>query len=268
MTIANGELTSIAYCWTIQRSDGAGLALTNHDRPLSIGGIMHHSDPAMTPSAIVKKLGLAGHSSEVAGALSNAAIREDDLLSGRWDGATIELSAVDWSDPEHEGITLMRGMLGEVSIEDETFTAELHGAASKLERPLCPVTSPDCRAELGDKKCRVDLAGRTTRSRIVGGEAGSIMLEETLDERFLFGRLRFLSGANSGWSTTILEVAGQQARLRDVPRMPVEIGCSVEVRQGCDKRLQTCAQRFANAANFRGEPHLPGTDLLTRYPGA
>lgn len=25
-------------------------------------------------------------------------------------------------------------------------------------------------------------------------------------------------------------------------------------------------ERFANALNFRGEPHLPGVDLLTRYP--
>ena len=35
-----------------------------------------------------------------------------------------------------------------------------------------------------------------------------------------------------------------------------------------DGLLATCAGRFANAVNFRGEPHLPGMDLLTRYPGA
>ena len=38
--------------------------------------------------------------------------------------------------------------------------------------------------------------------------------------------------------------------------------------QGCDKMLATCSGRFGNVANFRGEPHLPGMDLLTRYPGA
>jgi hypothetical protein len=41
----------------------------------------------------------------------------------------------------------------------------------------------------------------------------------------------------------------------------------VELTQGCDKRAATCAERFANIANFRGEPHLPGFDLLTRFPG-
>jgi hypothetical protein len=40
--------------------------------------------------------------------------------------------------------------------------------------------------------------------------------------------------------------------------------------QDFGKMVRTCSQqvRFANAANFRGEPYLPGTDLLTRYPGA
>jgi len=42
----------------------------------------------------------------------------------------------------------------------------------------------------------------------------------------------------------------------------------VELVEGCDKSLATCATRFANAVNFRGEPYLPGIDLLTRYPGA
>jgi hypothetical protein len=41
----------------------------------------------------------------------------------------------------------------------------------------------------------------------------------------------------------------------------------VEVSEGCDKSIATCAGRFGNAANFRGEPYLPGVDLLTRYPG-
>ena len=38
------------------------------------------------------------------------------------------------------------------------------------------------------------------------------------------------------------------------------------VREGCDHGLDTCATRFGNAANFRGEPFLPGNDLLARYP--
>ena len=56
--------------------------------------------------------------------------------------------------------------------------------------------------------------------------------------------------------------------LVELPRLAVAAGALVEVTEGCDKTLATCAARFGNAVNFRGEPHLPGIDLLTRYPGA
>ena len=46
------------------------------------------------------------------------------------------------------------------------------------------------------------------------------------------------------------------------------LGALIELIEGCDKSLATCAARFGNAINFRGEPYLPGIDLLTRYPGA
>jgi hypothetical protein len=46
-----------------------------------------------------------------------------------------------------------------------------------------------------------------------------------------------------------------------------KVGDLIELTQGCDKIMSTCAGRFDNGANFRGEPYLPGNDLLTRYPG-
>jgi uncharacterized phage protein (TIGR02218 family) len=77
-----------------------------------------------------------------------------------------------------------------------------------------------------------------------------------------------MSGANCGLTTMILSVSGSTVQVRDIPRAAAESGCRAELREGCDKRFATCVSRFNNAANFRGEPHLPGNDLLTRYPGA
>ena len=57
-------------------------------------------------------------------------------------------------------------------------------------------------------------------------------------------------------------------RLADPPTGPVAEGARVMLTQGCNKNFATCRDRFANAVNFRGEPYLPGNDLLTRYPGA
>ena len=35
---------------------------------------------------------------------------------------------------------------------------------------------------------------------------------------------------------------------------------------GCDRAFATCRDRFANVANFRGFPHIPGNDFVLRYP--
>lgn len=261
-------VSTIAFCWRIERRDGAGLALTSHDCPFERAGIAYRSDPGVLPAAVTRGVGLEPHSSEVSGALSTAALTDEDLRLGRWDGARVRLSAVDWQSPETDAVELLAGELGDVLVSGDSFTADLAGAATRLNGRLCPSTSPQCRAEFGDKKCRVDLAGLARRVKVIACNGAELQLDQPLGQDFLFGRLRYLSGPNCGAASVILAVEGSSIRVRDLPRAAVESGCVVQLRQGCDKRFETCSARFANAANFRGEPHLPGTDLLTRYPGA
>ncbi len=85
---------------------------------------------------------------------------------------------------------------------------------------------------------------------------------------FAFGRLRWIGGANSGLESLIAACDGAELVLQEPPPFAIAAGDLVEIREGCDKSFATCTGRFANAENFRGEPHLPGMDLLTRYPGA
>ena len=268
MSIVDGELTSLAFCWRLERLDGAGIALTSHDQPVTSEGVRYEPAPGMTPGSITRSLGLEAPSAEAAGALSSAALDEADLSLGRWDGAQVRLTAADWQAPGAAPVQLLGGEIGSVSIDGESFSAELRGAAAALEAPICPATSAECRAAFGDKQCRVDLAGRTLVAHVVASDGGTLTLDVSVDDRFLLGRLRYMSGANCGVATAMLSASGSVVEVRDLPRAPVEAGCRVELREGCDKRFETCVSRFANAANFRGEPHLPGNDLLTRYPGA
>ena len=267
MGISDGELTSIAMCWRVERNDGAGLALTSHDRAILSDAVVHQPAPGLVPAAVKRNLGIEPHSAEVAGALSSDALNERDLGLGRWDAARISLSAVDWRDPAAIPIGLIAGELGTTSIDGESFSAELRGAAAKLEEPVCPATSAECRATFGDKKCRVDLAGRTIVARVVASSDGELTLDRAIEDRYLLGRIRYLSGANCGLMSIVIGVDSPTISVRDIPRAMVEEGCRVELREGCDKRFETCRDRFSNAINFRGEPHLPGNDLLTRYPG-
>jgi uncharacterized phage protein (TIGR02218 family) len=268
MGVADGELTTLALCWRLERRDGAGIALTSHDGPVIAGGTRFDPAPGVTPSAITRSRGLEAQSGEVAGALTSATLNDADLSVGRWDGAQVSLAVVDWRSPESPPIQLMGGEIGNVNIDGDSFSAELRGAAAVLEGPVCPATSAECRAEFGDKKCGVDLAGRTVVAQVLSSSGGMLTLDTAVDERFVLGRLRSTSGPNCGLSAVILSASGNVVELRDLPRGAVDDACRVELREGCDKRLETCVSRFANAANFRGEPYLPGNDLLTRYPGA
>jgi uncharacterized phage protein (TIGR02218 family) len=265
--MSGNELSSLAFCWRLERRDGAGLALTSHDRPVILGDIRYEPSPGITPASIRSELGLEPRSSEVAGSLYSQAISEADILAGRWDGAALTLRSVDW-DGNAGAHQLLDGELGQIVSKDGSFEADLLGTAAKLGRPICPVTSPECRAALGDPSCRVDMAGRSLRARVTAVAAHRITLDEPVDDRFRFGQMRFLGGPANGERRTILSIEGQQLALRTAPSGNVVVGTPVEIIEGCDKRLETCSARFANGANFRGEPHLPGNDLLTRYPGA
>lgn len=262
-----GAVTTLALCWRLDRRDGVTLGFTAHDRDLTVMGIVHAARPGMVPSAISQSDGFDVDTLDLAGALTDDAITEDDLLAGRWDGATLTLSAVDWSDPAAPPLLLARGELGDVTIKDGAFTVELRGPTALLERPVVESTTPDCRADLGDERCRVDLAARTRVAHVVSAADAVLTLDgaEPNADAYGFGRLRWFDGGNAGLVQAIAASAGTTVTLRDPPFAVPGPGALVELVEGCDRRFETCCARFANARNFRGEPHLPGNDLLTRY---
>ncbi len=261
------DLTFLALCWRLLRRDGVALGFTNHDRPLAFGGLLYDSAPGMAPSAIVQGDGLEIDTMDIAGALSAGALTADDLVAGRWDGAAVTLSLVDWRDPGGASLELARGSLGDIAAgegNDPSFTATIDGPTAALQATLVETCSPECRAELGDWRCRVAMRGRTVRAVVSGVSPLTVSVAGDL-AAYVEGRLRAVDGPAAGLDTRISGVDGTGLSTDDV--LPVAPGDRVELTQGCDRRFATCRDRFANAANFRGEPHVPGSDLLTRFPG-
>jgi uncharacterized phage protein (TIGR02218 family) len=259
-------LTTLAFCWRLARRDGIVLGLTSHDRDLNLGGLLYQATPGMNPSAIEKSARPGGASVSLSGALSSGAITAADLETGRWDGALLTLYAVNWQSPEDAPHVLMRGALGSVMLKGSAFEVELLGPDAALQAPLTETTSPECRATLGDKRCRVDLAGRSVIARVTGGDDIVISVDQTLEPgTYGQGRLRWLDGANAGLEAQVLANTSGGVTLAEPPATAPRISDRLMITQGCDRRFSTCTGRFANAANFRGEPHLPGNDLLLRY---
>jgi len=268
-------LTTVALCWRIERRDGVTIGLTAHDRDLLVDGLLHRASPGMLPAAISRSAGLEVDTTEVTGALAADGVTEADLLAGRWDGARVAMFAVDWTEGASEPgqpdrVALGEGTIGAVTLSGDTFTAELAGTTAALDRPVAEETAPECRAALGDRRCRVPMAGRRCLARVVSADGDTLTLDraEPVADAYGGGRLRWIGGGNSGLDSVIARSEGDRVVLASAAPQAVAAGTLVELSEGCNKSIATCAGRFGNAVNFRGEPFLPGIDLLTRYPGA
>lgn len=260
------ELTHLALCWRLVRRDGVALGFTSHDAPLLVDGLLHLARPGMTPSAVVLGDGMEADDMEVTGALSAGALSAGDLLAGRWDGARVELFMVDWRQPGGGGHVLATGSLGDVAVgegADARFTAELIGPGAALAATAVETCSPECRAELGDARCRMSLRGREGIARLADVTPDRVRVAGIVAAEHVQGQLLVLDGAAAGLQRRLI-AQDEGWLLLDEP-LALTVGTRVLLRQGCDKRFDTCRDRFANAVNFRGEPHVPGADLLTRY---
>lgn len=267
----SAPIVPLAWCWRLERCDGAVLGLTTHDAPLAIGGLPYSPAPGIRPSAIRQRRGFGSDTMEVEGALSSSAIDATELAQGRWDGARLTLIAADWQDADARHVIIASGRLGEVSSDGTAFTADLDGRDPRLIRRAAPQSSIECRADLGDGDCRVALARHTRRASVIALDRTTrrvTLSGSWAADSLIFGTIRWCEGAARGLSATIIGQEGAVVTLATLPVADGLIGARVEVVEGCDKRAATCAARFANIINFRGEPHLPGIDLLTRFPGA
>lgn len=268
--------TTRARAWLLQRTDGQAMGFTDHDRDLSFDEQIFRAGTGMSASAIMQGTGLAVDNTEAAGALSDAGLREEDILAGRYDGADLTIWEVDWTDTSQRRV-LFRGSLGEITRSGGAFKVELRGLTEPLAKSGGRVFGSLCPAVLGDGACafQTDQPGFHAQAQIQHvGEDGATLdvaaLPEFAHEWFRDGVIRFLDGPAQGLSA----VVRREEQLEDIRRLHLWtapgalplVGNTVRLEAGCDKRFETCRYKFTNQQNFRGFPHVPGDDWLIAVP--
>jgi uncharacterized phage protein (TIGR02218 family) len=268
-------MTTLAWCWRIERADGLVLGFTDHDRPLSFGGVSYEPESGFAASEIRSGLDLAVDAQDAEGVLSSDTITETDILDGRWDNAAVEVWRVNWTDVA-ERVLMRRGAIGQVRRGRLAFVAEVRSLAHLLNQTVGRTFQYACDAQLGDARCGVDLDDPAFRASgsvtALVGDRGFVAssLAGFAAGWFALGRLSWTGGANAGRTAEVAahSVSGgvRQLTLLEAPVRPIAVGDSFTVVAGCDKRLETCRSRFDNVVNFRGFPHIPGQDTVIRYP--
>jgi uncharacterized phage protein (TIGR02218 family) len=339
-----GPVTTLATCWRITRTDGVVFRFTDHDRDLVFEGEVYQASSGYSRTAISNDVGMGVDNLDVEGVFDSAAVTEEELRAGLFDQADVRIFLVNWADPSMGALRLRRGWFGEVVLTEQgVFRTELRGLTQSLSQRIGELYSPECRADLGDHRCRMPIQppvvaretvyamGDTVRV-VTGAGSGSAKYENrfyrcvvagttaeaepaydttvgaqttdgtavfealeawsrsgvvvavtdrtvftaaieeprAVDGWFAGGVLTWETGSNAGRSIEVKSWTQATGNLELFLPMgyAIESGDLFRIRPGCNKRLDTCIDHFANVLNFRGEPYVPGADLLVSYPDA
>lgn len=260
--------TTWTTCLKITRADGVMLGLTELDRPLEIDGLTYLSASGYTPSAYASGDGLAVDNADVEGLLAAAGIEREDIRAGLYDLAGITLFVWDWQAGTQIKL-IATGNWGECTLYRGRFVAEFRSLAQKLQQTVGRIYTAGCDAELGDARCRVNLPAlivsgtldsQTSRMQVV--DAARV----EADGAWRGGLLTFTGGANAGRSYEVrASLATGHLTLLLPLAYDIAAGDTYTLAPGCDKRLETCRDVYANVVNFRGFHHVPGTLEVLRF---
>jgi hypothetical protein len=388
------RVTTLAQLWKITRTDGEVFGFTDHDRDIVYGGVAYQAAKGHLPSAIVQQGNLAVDNLDVVTMIEAGYFVEEDIVAGIWDNATVDILLIDYEHTDRGVMILALGWkTGEFKISDQQFSVEIRSKTQQLQQMIVELTSPECRASLGDGRCKIVLQsdiwsaeetltlGEMRRAtdydgrRYVCIEAGTTgatepVWDDTLgeetedgtviwlccdllevdpwqaeeevtlgiirrataydyrqyvcivpgttdtteptwnttpgaetedgdatwlclaawhkeaavtgvtdnrtfeavsladtDDAFNYGVLLWLTGSNAGYEMEVKDWTLSTHTMVLFDKMPfaIEIGDTFAISMGCDRRLETCKNRFANVINMRAEPDLPGRDEVFQY---
>jgi uncharacterized phage protein (TIGR02218 family) len=272
-SLASG-VTTLCWCVRLERLDGVVLGFTDHDVDIAFDGLTYRAASALGASEIEGGLGFAPGGGDAVGALQSAALREEDIARGRYDGARVERRLVDWTDIGAR-VLIDVHRIGEIRRKDGALIAELRGLEAELGQEKGRLYRRDCSARLGDAACRVDLDRPDRRA--------TVSVTGVVDDRdvsfagaagfaasaFAGGTARILSGAAAGLVLDVLTHRATPGGGRVLLSAPgpagLAAGDAIALVVGCDKRFATCRDVFANHLNFRGFPHIPTTAETLGY---
>lgn len=265
------ETTTVATCWKITLTNGTIKAFTDHDVDITFNGVTYLSSSGYTASAVQTSGGFNVDNLEVQGFLSSPSITSEELLSGLWDYAEVEIFQVNYNNLSQGALSGRFGTLGEIKTDRSKFNAELRGMMQAFSRNIGQLYSASCRADLGDSRCTVNLASFTASGSVDSVTGNRVITDADLVQAsgyFDYGKVTFTSGLNNGLSMEVKSyVVGVLTLQLEMPNA-IAPGDTYTVHAGCAKRLiEDCKNRFNNVVNFRGEPYLPGQDQIVRTGG-
>lgn len=266
------DCTTLAWLIKLTRRDGSVLGFTTFDKPLTTGGVTYHANSAMTASAMSSTANLATDNLEITGILSSAGLDDADIEAGLYDNARVDVYVCNWADLTQGVVQMRRGWLGQIVRAGGQYVAELRGLHDALQHVIGEYYTAECRYDLGDSRCTVNLSAITVTGVVASVTDNATFVDTTRSESdgtFNYGKLTFTNGLNKGLSMEVKNFTALSQTFSLWLPMPntLQAGDTYTVYPGCDKRLTTCRDKFSNVVNFGGFPYIPGVGNILKYPG-
>jgi len=266
--------TTLCWCWKITKTDNTVLGFTNHDRDLTFGSVTYEASTGFLGTEIESQLGMSVDNMDVYGAVDSVNISEADIEAGLYDNAEIEVYLVNWEDVS-ERVIMKKGNLGEVKRGKTMFQTEVRGISNQLQQVKGRTYQYACDALLGDSRCTKSLAGSTYTGTgaVTSTNSYSSLTASGLGSYangwFSRGKLTFTSGNNNGIVREVKTHFNTDGivtiSLWEPTPFEIEAADTFSITAGCDKLFKTCKSKFSNEDNFRGFPHIPGSNTVIQY---
>ena len=281
----NEPCTTLAVLWKVTRMDGAIMGFTTHDEDLVYSGLTYQGATGMLNSSVKSASDMSVDNMEISAFLDAESITLQDIRAGLYDNASIEVRLVNWADLTQNDLKYRKGNLGQLSVNKpavDVFTAEIRGLNQKLSTVIGSVYGPTCRAELGSGTngidmnnkwlCHVDIVALQESSSVSSSADLSTIVPisglTSTSGYFDNGLLIFTSGELEDFKFEVKSWDGTTLRLfLPMPFAPAN-GDTFTVEPGCNKTVDDCKNKFNNVINFRGEPFIPGLNVVMNYPDA
>jgi uncharacterized phage protein (TIGR02218 family) len=261
----------MADLYTITTVQNDVYRYTNYDYDLVVGGHVYKSDgPIISREGISLSLGI-----EVDNLSVTIDVTDDQTFegvrvvqafhNGQMDGSRFKLERIfiDMDTPTDTSagtIKLFEGRLIEPELDrnrvEVSVASDLDDLAVQMPRNLY---QPSCNNTLFDSACALRREDYVVNTVIKSGSTTARILCSLSQPQgwFTQGVIEFLDGGNAGLKRTVrLHESG--ALLLTLPLLEApQSGQHIKVYPGCDKRLETCINRFSNKEHFRGAPYVP-----------
>lgn len=261
----------MADLYTITTIQGIEYCYTSYDVNLTVQGKEFRADgPIISREGTNLSLGIEVDNLSIKIETNESAKFGDVPVAqafhnGVLDGARFKLERVFMdmhtpTDTTAGTLVLFEGRIVEPELDRYEINASVVSDVDnlKLQMPRNLYT-PGCLNTLFDSACGLLSADFAVNTTIGANSSPSRILCDLSQPQgwFTQGVVEFLEGVNVGIKRTVrLHEAGSLLLTLPLLEMP-EIGEAIRVYPGCDKRLDTCTNRFNNRARFRGAPFVP-----------